>query len=133
METNTYQIYLPSAFKILICFLTVCLIFHLVFIERDFMKALLLLNVITNYRSMIAFLTDWNEEVLYHKMKINNDTVGIGAERLVKSEPQLQPQPQQSKSNFMNLATSEDIGDQINLYDYIINDEYDIYNEWWRN
>ena len=67
-ENNNIQnpsLKISSAFKILLCFLTFISIIYFVLIERDIMKALFLLNIIANYRIMLAFMTDWTDEIIF--------------------------------------------------------------------
>ena len=86
LEKKLSAIHVSSAFKIMLCFITFVGIFYCIYVERDLMKALFLLNIIANYRIMLAFLTDWHEEIIFKTPNLINDAHGIVSERKIPTK-----------------------------------------------
>jgi hypothetical protein len=136
---------ISSAFKILLCFITFVSILYFILIEKDLMKALFLLNIIANYRIMLAFMTDWNEEVIFRENSLKYETHGISSNRKMEEDEGCDISEMHNTNNINNInniskfSTISDIDN--NKYDYLnsvyedkINYNYNAYDTnfaWW--
>jgi len=134
---------ISSAFKILLCFITFVSILYFILIEKDLMKALFLLNIIANYRIMLAFMTDWNEEVIFRENSLKYETHGISSNRKMEEDEECDISEMHNNTNNINniskFSTISDIDN--NKYDYLnsvyedkINYNYNAYDTnfaWW--
>ena len=135
-EIKIPSIRITSGFKLLLCFITFVSIIYFIIIERDFMKALFLLNIIANYRIMLAFLTDWNEEIIFKKNILTNDSHGILSERKLNVQSCDDEEQFTNMSNF--VAQNNTKADSYKLfnagYEDKINYNYNNYDSnfaWW--
>lgn len=58
------ELLVSSLFKIFLVLLSVASFLYAVLVERDIVKGLLILNIITNYRVILFHLTDFQSEIM---------------------------------------------------------------------
>ena len=93
---------ISSAFKMSLCFITFVAILYFILIKRDIMAALFLLNIIANYRIMLSFMTDWNDEIIFKENILNNDSHGFSSTRNIYDTQQTADQDASINTNVLN-------------------------------
>ena len=122
METEKKAaIHVSSAFKIILCFITFVGILYCIYVERDIMKALFLLNIIANYRIMLAFLTDWHDEIIFRTPILNNDAHGIVSERELAQDDVNKDKVKVSNFVTTSIVDNNKYGYLNNIYDDKVN------------
>lgn len=61
------ELFVSSLFKILLVFLSVGIFTYAVVVEKDVLKGLLIINILTNYRMLLFYFTDFGSEVMNRK------------------------------------------------------------------